>query len=61
MALASVRCPPADSPEMKHLHARREKLGGYLPSRSGEAPVMEVPALESFGRVLAGSGDRQQS
>ncbi len=30
--------PPADSPEMKYLHERREALGGSLPARSTEAP-----------------------
>ena len=53
--------PANDAPEMKYLHARRALLGGYLPARSGAAPVMEVPALTAFARALAGSGAREQS
>ena len=29
--------PPRESPEMAYLHARREKLGGYLPARARPA------------------------
>src|SRR4029450_12436252 len=28
--------PADDSPEMKYLHARRAKLGGYLPARTAK-------------------------
>src|SRR3954466_3801053 len=31
--------PPRESPEMAYLHARREKLGGYLPMRSPKGPA----------------------
>jgi pyruvate dehydrogenase E1 component len=53
--------PAADSPEMKYLHARRASLGGYVPARAPKGPVLAVPALESFGRLLEGTGDREQS
>src|SRR5262249_60518436 len=42
--------PAADSPEMKYLHARRAKLGGYLPARSSACTPVAVPAIESFAR-----------
>ncbi len=53
--------PADDAPEMKYLHARRARLGGYLPARSGAAPRLEIPPLASFERLLAGSGAREQS
>ncbi len=61
--IASVpfRRPPEDSEEMRYLHARRGTLGGYLPSRSAEAPALEAPALEAFAAILEGSGDREIS
>ncbi len=53
--------PAADSPEMKYLHARRQALGGYIPKRAPKGPVLPVPALDSFARLLEGTGDREQS
>jgi pyruvate dehydrogenase E1 component len=53
--------PAADSPEMKYLHARRAALGGYVPARAPKGPVLPAPALDSFGRLLEGTGDREQS
>jgi len=45
--------PPADSPEMKYLHERRNALGGYLPQRRRKADrVPEVPPLSAFDAVL---------
>ena len=40
--------PAADSPEMRHLHARREALGGTLPLRRTQAPSVAVPALAGY-------------
>jgi len=53
--------PAADIPEMKYLHARREALGGYVPARTPKGPVLPVPALDSFAKLLEGAGDREQS
>jgi pyruvate dehydrogenase E1 component len=53
--------PAADSPEMKYLHARRQALGGHVPKRAPKGPVLPVPALDSFARLLEGTGDREQS
>jgi pyruvate dehydrogenase E1 component len=53
--------PAGDSVEMKYLHARRQALGGYVPSRSASAPHLSVPPLESFARILEGSGEREES
>ncbi len=49
--------PGADSPEMKYLHACRQRLGGYLPARSAAAPRLAVPPA---GRLLEGTA-REQS
>jgi pyruvate dehydrogenase E1 component len=40
--------PPRESPEMAYLHARREKLGGYLPQRSNACDPLVTPAATSF-------------
>ncbi|GAC1539028.1 MAG: hypothetical protein NVS2B9_05860 [Myxococcales bacterium] len=53
--------PPADSPEMKYLHARRQALGGYLPARVPKSSGLPVPELASFTRLLEGTGGREQS
>jgi pyruvate dehydrogenase E1 component len=53
--------PPADSPEMKYLHARRQALGGYLPQRRRKADtVPAVPPLSAFDAVLKGSGEGRE-
>jgi pyruvate dehydrogenase E1 component len=52
---------PAESPEMRYLNARREALGGYLPSRVSRAPALPVPPLDTFRRVLEGSNGREES
>ena len=52
--------PAHDSPEMRYLHAHREKLGGYIPVRHHAAPALPVPALDTFSRILAGS-EREES
>ena len=49
--------PGADSPEIKYLHACRQRLGGYLPARSAAAPKLAVPRP---ARLLEGTS-REQS
>ena len=53
--------PPADSPEMKYLHANREALGGYLPKRVPKGPTLAVPSVESIRKFLEGTNGREQS
>lgn len=53
--------PPGDGPEMAYLHERRNKLGGYIPSRRAEAKPLKIPPLETFKALLEGSGDREMS
>jgi pyruvate dehydrogenase E1 component len=53
--------PPADSPEMKYLHARRAKLGGYLPARRRQAEPLPTPAAEGFARFALEAAGREMS
>jgi pyruvate dehydrogenase E1 component len=53
--------PPADSPEMKYLHARRQALGGFYPQRRARAEVAPaVPPLSAFDQVLKASGEGRE-
>jgi len=61
IAAAPFYKPAADSPELKYLNEKREALGGSLPARHTDAPILEVPGLESFKALLEGSGDREIS
>ena len=36
--------PSPDSPEMRYLQSRREKLGGYLPARQSQSPLPVPPS-----------------
>ncbi|MBT8133522.1 MAG: pyruvate dehydrogenase (acetyl-transferring), homodimeric type, partial [Gammaproteobacteria bacterium] len=53
--------PAEDSEEMKYMQARRQELGGYLPSRTHLAAPLEVPELSTFDALLQGSGEREMS
>nr|NIQ13169.1 pyruvate dehydrogenase (acetyl-transferring), homodimeric type [Candidatus Dadabacteria bacterium] len=51
--------PPEDSPEMKYLHERRKKLGGYIPKRSVLAkPLKKIPD-KLFDEFYKGSDERE--
>jgi pyruvate dehydrogenase E1 component len=53
--------PPADAPEMKYLHGRRAKLGGYLPARSSKCEPLAVPPLESFAKFALEANGKAMS
>ena len=53
--------PPEDSPEIRYMRERRERLGGYLPHRRRKAAPCEIPALSAFDALLKGSGEREMS
>ena len=61
IAKAPLYMPPPDSPELEYMHARRRELGGYLPVRTTDATVLELPDLGTFEALLKGSGDREMS
>ncbi|MBD3384743.1 pyruvate dehydrogenase (acetyl-transferring), homodimeric type [candidate division KSB1 bacterium] len=51
--------PAEDSEEIKYLKKQREKLGGYLPSRSVKAKPVKTPSEELFKEFYEGSGERE--
>ncbi len=50
--------PAADSPEGRYFAARRESLGGHIPSRSSQAPALVIPPLTAFATQLQDTGER---
>ncbi len=52
--------PADDTPEMQYMRARREALGGFLPSRRRKAQSLEVPPLSAFDSLLKASGDEHK-
>lgn len=53
--------PADDSPEIKYLKARREELGGYVPSRRAKSETLKIPELSAFSKIMEDSGDRKIS
>jgi pyruvate dehydrogenase E1 component len=53
--------PADDSPEMRYLHARRAALGGYLPARQAQAPVVPVPPLPSYAQFAVRAEGKEMS
>jgi pyruvate dehydrogenase E1 component len=53
--------PPQDSEEMKYLHERRRKLGGYLPKRFTTSAPVPVPPAEALAEFDKGSDGREVS
>ena len=53
--------PAPDSPELTYMHERRKALGGYLPQRRRDAPLLQVPELDVFAPLLKSSEDREMS
>ena len=53
--------PAADSPELRYLHARRERLGGYLPARRVDCPPLPAPAAATLAESFEASGERALS
>src|SRR4030095_15322380 len=45
----------------QYLHEHRQRLGGYVPSRSVTAPPLRPPAGTLFEEFYQGSGDRALS
>ena len=52
---------PDDSPEMKYLHERRARLGGFLPHRRRTSKSLEVPELSAFSAQLTSTESREIS
>ncbi len=53
--------PPREAPEMAYLHARREKLGGYLPMRSTKSESLATPDAASFAKFALEANGKEMS
>jgi pyruvate dehydrogenase E1 component len=53
--------PPEGSAELKYLHSRRRALGGYLPARRTDCPVLPVPPLESTAAFALHADGKEMS
>ena len=53
--------PDLESAEMRYLHQRRQKLGGYLPRRQTDAAVVPVPALSSYAAFATAAAGKEMS
>ena len=53
--------PPADSPEMRHLHERRAALGGYMPQRISSSKNLPVPSIESYAAFALEAQNKEMS
>ena len=51
--------PADDSLEMQYIHAQREKLGGYVPSRKIQAAPLAMPDDELWEEFKKGTGERE--
>jgi pyruvate dehydrogenase E1 component len=48
-----------DNKEIQYLHQQRQKLGGYVPSRTINVEPLQTPPEEIFEEFYKGSGERQ--
>ena len=53
--------PPEDSPEIRYMRERREKLGGFLLQEWPEAEKRRAPDIGIHEKLLAGAGGREIS
>ena len=53
--------PAPDSAELKYLHSRRVALGGVLPVRRADCPVLPVPPLETTAAFALDAAGKEMS
>ena len=53
--------PPEDSAEMRYLNQLRGKLVGEIPKRTSPVIDLQIPSIEIFKDLLAGSNGRENS
>jgi len=53
--------PPDNSPMLRYLHERREKLGGYVPSRRPKSAFVTTPSEKLFEEFYKGTDGREVS
>jgi pyruvate dehydrogenase E1 component len=61
VAKAPFYRPPDDTPEMKYLQERREKLGGYVPGRPMVPVALKAPTLDEYRGFIDKSANREVS
>ncbi len=61
LAEAPFYRPPENSPELKYLKERREKLGGYLPVRTVNSSFLTTPSEKLFEEFYQGTDSREVS
>ena len=61
VANAAFYKPAEDSPEVRYMRERREKLGGFLLQKWPEAPALTAPGIGIHEKLLAGTGKREIS
>jgi pyruvate dehydrogenase E1 component len=61
VAKAPFYRPPEDSEEMRYLRERRAALGGPVPSRPTQGPVLKTPALADYTGFIEKSAGREVS
>ena len=59
VALAPFYKPDENSRELKYLKTCREKLGGYIPSRTIKSKKLKKPSDDIYEEFIEGSGDRE--
>jgi pyruvate dehydrogenase E1 component len=58
---ADFYCPDENSEELRYLREHREALGGCLPERRIDCPVIKAPDLSMFKPFIDGMGKREVS
>jgi pyruvate dehydrogenase E1 component len=53
--------PADDSMELKYLRARREALGGHMPTRARRAEPLAVPSIDSYAQFAIEAGGKEMS
>lgn len=53
--------PAEDSLEMRYLQQRRATLGGYVPSRSQQAPAVNVPPVSGYAAFATQANGKEMS
>jgi pyruvate dehydrogenase E1 component len=61
VAKAPFYRPPEDSPEIRYLRERREALGGAVPSRPKDPPLLKTPPLADYMGFIEKSAGREVS
>jgi pyruvate dehydrogenase E1 component len=61
VAKAPFYRPPEDSEEMRYLRERRAALGGHVPSRPKQGPLLETPPLADYMGFIEKSAGREVS